>query len=589
MAEMIPKSPAENTPYSERHIFDRLKNDPDTQSWIVLHSLGLSKTNIRPCGEIDFVILIPGKGVVCLEVKGGEVSCRDGTWYTKNSKTGEVHKINKSPYLQAREGMFELSARIKAKLHHRENRNCPFSFAVVFPGVDSPPKSVEVEDWEVFDRINLESSISNLIISNIGKSSKKLTNTLEISEINVAYLKSIKDFLRPDFERVLSKAATICQTEQQLVTLTEEQYRYLDATEDNKNVLVTGAAGTGKTLLAIEYLRRNPNKKILLLCFNNTISDWMKNIVKEENLSNVDVDTFHSFVLKAIMNSPYHDEFMAERDRVEKSILFDEIYPLYGESALSEKPPLYDVLIIDEAQDLINENNLKVLNCVLNGGLSSGTWMIFGDFHRQAIYNIQKNITFERYLEALNHYIPNYTKLSLKLNCRNTKKIGEETALLSGFSSLPYRLNSIEGLPVDIRYYKNEEEQIQKLGDVLTDLESSGIKPEDVVILSYKNLEFSNVNNLSKKITDIRDIKGNAKNVLLYSTIYSFKGMESKVVIVTDIDEVDSDKMRSLLYVAMSRARSKLILVLNNKIRKSIPDLIKKKLNEEWGGHVRGI
>ena len=56
---------------AERRVFDLLKTDPATKDWSVLHSLGLSRRVDGPYGEIDFVVIIPGEGIVCLEIKGG--------------------------------------------------------------------------------------------------------------------------------------------------------------------------------------------------------------------------------------------------------------------------------------------------------------------------------------------------------------------------------------------------------------------------------------------------------------------------------------------------------------------------------------
>jgi hypothetical protein len=102
---MIPGRVDATTPASERRIYDLLRCDPDTKDWIVLHSLGLAKRGSKPYGEIDFVVLIPGAGIVCLEVKGGRVRCESGIWYTRN-RDDEEAALAKSPIMQARDGMF---------------------------------------------------------------------------------------------------------------------------------------------------------------------------------------------------------------------------------------------------------------------------------------------------------------------------------------------------------------------------------------------------------------------------------------------------------------------------------------------------
>ena len=71
------------------------------------------------------------------------------------------------------------------------------------------------------------------------------------------------------------------------------------------------------------------------------------------------------------------------------------------------------------------------------------------------------------------------------------------------------------------------------------------------------------------------------KKIVKFSTIHSFKGLESPVVIVVvgGIEEVDRNNSQSLLYVSMSRAKSLLILMINEKARNLIDGLKKTTAN----------
>ena len=95
---------------AERRVFDLLKNDPDTIAWTVIHSLGLTRRGRKPYGEIDFVVLIPENGILCLEIKGGRVACKDGVWTTTN-REGKSFEMSRSPFMQAMEGMQSLRLR----------------------------------------------------------------------------------------------------------------------------------------------------------------------------------------------------------------------------------------------------------------------------------------------------------------------------------------------------------------------------------------------------------------------------------------------------------------------------------------------
>ena len=89
--------------------------------------------------------IIPGEGVICLEVKGGRLSCEEGVWRTMD-RHGNVATLKKSPFLQARDSMFALRSAIVR--HFGENApeaRCPIGCAVVFPDVPCPPLTPEFE------------------------------------------------------------------------------------------------------------------------------------------------------------------------------------------------------------------------------------------------------------------------------------------------------------------------------------------------------------------------------------------------------------------------------------------------------------
>src|SRR5689334_20126599 len=146
MAKMIPPScDALATSSAERRVFNLLKLDPDTSDWVVLHSLGLASRSDRTYGEIDFVVLTPDGAVICIEVKGGRVSCRDGIWRTID-RSGQESQLKKSPFMQARDGMFGLRTAVKQRFGTDDDcGRCLFTYAVLFPDVPTPPSTPEFE------------------------------------------------------------------------------------------------------------------------------------------------------------------------------------------------------------------------------------------------------------------------------------------------------------------------------------------------------------------------------------------------------------------------------------------------------------
>ena len=235
---------------------------------------------------------------------------------------------------------------------------------------------------------------------------------------------------------------------------------------------------------------------------------------------------------------------------------------------------------MDEAQDLCNQHMLDVLNLAIRGGLAGGRWAIFGDFTRQALYG-----GTEEPVAALSRYCEHFVRAHLTLNCRNTRRIAEETTLVAGFDRPPFRLGDEVGLPVEQRYWKKPADLVDSLTTVVERLVKEQMPIEDVMILSPRRLENSGlagVETISRfSLVDVSRGMANAEHSLKFSTIHSFKGLESPVVIIVDIDRVDSDETRSLLYVAMSRARSLLILMISERSRTSFERRIRTGMEQE--------
>jgi superfamily I DNA/RNA helicase len=150
---------------------------------------------------------------------------------------------------------------------------------------------------------------------------------------------------------------------------------------------------------------------------------------------------------------------------------------------------------------------------------------------------------------------------------------------VAGFEKLPFRLGEETGLPVEHRYWKNRTDLLEFVTKVVNQLVKEKTPIDDIVILSPKRLENSGlaaVENISRfPLADISRGAVNAPSTLKFSTIHSFKGLESPVVIIVDVDEVDAEEPQSLLYVAMSRARSLLILMISERARKAVEQRIR--------------
>src|SRR5215467_9034309 len=103
MAKLIPSFMDDRTPPGERDVFNMLAAGPD--DWVVLHSLDLAPWNRSLRTEIDFVVVIPDAGILCVEVKSHEnISFHEDRWWP--------HDIKRSPFKQAADASHTLHRRL---------------------------------------------------------------------------------------------------------------------------------------------------------------------------------------------------------------------------------------------------------------------------------------------------------------------------------------------------------------------------------------------------------------------------------------------------------------------------------------------
>lgn len=593
MARMIPPHWHDNTPNSEQRVFRMLENDPAAKDWVVFHSLNLKQTGTQPYGEVDFVVTIPGVGILCVEVKGGRVACRNDVWTTTDA-ANRTHTLKRNPFAQAQNGMYEVRGSLETRLAQcPEFYRVPFGHVVIFTDVEAPPSSISTQPWEVIDCHGLSSSPISVHLMNAARQQRARLNIRSVpAEPQPALVKQIRDALRPDFDPVLARGTIVSESERKLLRLTEEQYRMLDLCDPNSGnprCLFEGAAGTGKTLLALELGRRSARagNRVLLVCFNRLLGDWFMGELAATAVGlDVVSGSFYKFVRELIVSSPAATEFLDAEREATKVALFNELLPFYGQLALEETSKKFDMVVVDEAQDLMKPQILEVLNACLKGGLKDGRWVIFGDFHRQAIYGDGGPVDAHKIMSSWCQW---YTRAPLSQNCRNTRRIGEETALLSGFEAPPYRMGQIDGAPVDYLSYDTASSQQAALAKVLTRFAAEPeFEQKDVIILSRYRLEQSIAGALAEgpgfRIRSVGHVAApKAKTpTFFFATAQAFKGMESKIVILCDVDSIQGDDDRSLLYVAMSRARSLLTVIHHERTKPAIRDAFKKRMLEQW-------
>lgn len=577
MATMIPSviSP-EVSSSAERRIFEWFQNSPQTDDWIVLHSLGISTHNKVIYGETDFFVLAPRMGLFALEVKGGRVRREDGIWYFTN-KYGKTSSKVRGPFDQAKDGVFSIISALKKRLDsdHRYLANVFFGFGVMFPDIEYEAVGIDEEQWQIFDSRNGSSirAFIERLADGARQKWESIYGCLDESRLptagDVCYLASL---LRGDFDYAISMVAQLRNADEALIRLTKEQYRCLDQLDDNPRCLIQGPAGTGKTLLAVEEIKKSVarGERAALFCFNSNLAEWLKSYFDDmpARLRPKYVGTLHKFMVQTIKESGIN--LQPPQGGVELQNFYQKDLPRATLEALCAAEEQFDKIVIDEAQDLICVDYLDVFNACLRKGIIRGHWTMFGDFSMQAIYaSGQSHAKMQELLEDYTSFI----RFRLTLNCRNTKPICEEIQTVTGFEAPAGLWTTVEGPPVNYITYASAEDQQNKLTELLDQLVNMRVEPGRITILSPYRKENSVVSLLHK--FDIRDYSINENNNITFCTIQAYKGLENTVIILTDIESFSMDK---LMYVGLSRARSGLYILESEPASKEYLTLLQRRI-----------
>lgn len=549
MARLIPTFMDDHTPPGERDVFNLLAAGPD--DWLVLHSLDLAPWNRGLRTEIDFVVIVPDTGILCVEVKSHENIVFDGQrWYPET--------ISRSPFKQASDGRYTFSRRLRELAPKMQN--IPIVHCCVFPRspFDLPP-NLSVQPWELIDMRTFRTFGTGTAFC------ADLRHRIERSIVADVALSPLKQRLSPDQVETLMKCCVpvqrrhpdarqeIARREEEIERVLREQQRpVLQLAALNSRLVVSGAAGTGKTLIAMEVARRAAEKgrRVALLCFNQLVGDWMRRRM------DLVTPAIPNLVVGRVIR------VMAEITDVE---IPDKPSPDFWENELPQRieerltdpdfkaTAAFDFLVLDEAQDVLARPRLwQCLAQFLSGGADRGALALFGDFDHQVLVGRESMHQAFAVLDATDRPV----RWNLSENCRNYRIVGETAVLLSGAAGRVYSgyLRAGGGMHnYDIFYFEHEQAQSEKLVQWLREFKAMGYKPSEITLLSFRADHLSAATRLKFSGHKLQPAWQSGE-LTGYASIHSFKGMENKVVILTDVCLGDTDFHRDLFYTGMTRA-----------------------------------
>lgn len=524
-AIMIPSKPRTYDEKSlENIIFESLSTLPD--DFVVVHSFDnvCIIDNVLSEHECDFVVFNPKLGVVFIESKAGKFRYEDGRWLYNN---GEPMKHG-GPYKQAAMNKRHLIDKLRERRFDYILKDCKFHHAVWFPTVKSedirwgtlPPEAEQKITLTYEDLENPLKKITDILNLNVETG---IQTKLTESETHL-----LLRFFDPSCHVFPSEFIEDDIREIKFNRLLDEQKNVLNFLEGQKSVLVNGAAGTGKTLVAVERAIRfaNQGQKVLFLCYNKYLKEELKR--KNENPL-IDFYSIDSYVVNLVGEINYNKaNYMLDKA--------PELFP-------------YEHVIIDEGQDFGSDSmeESDLLQTIYNiiELKETGTFYFF--------YDKLQLVQGAKLPKFMNDFD---CKITLYKNCRNTINIANASLRLINERSPKMKGGCVPGPSVRVLFIDNKDETITKINTVIEESEK-----KDIVILTVCTEEKSC---LKDKCTE-KNGRLIYKNKYWFTTARKFKGLEAHEVILIDVDRntFDTEKSSLLYYVATSRARTKLTIVTN--------------------------
>lgn len=507
-------------------MFDALKKLPS--DYYVVHSFKnvYVENNVLHEGEADFVIFNQSKGLLCLEAKAGAVKYEGGCW---KYASGVIMKHG-GPYNQAAGNKWDLLNVVQNSPLKDTAYRCKFLHAVWFPSISKDdlrgikfPKEADraitltmeaLEDPEPYISALFDIELENHIKTDLSDQDvRRIIREIICPEFNIFPSKSFdSDLKKIVFHRLL-----------------KEQEGLLNYLVEQKSAVINGAAGTGKTMIAVEKATRHASndERVLFLCYNVMLRDYLDSEYHHEMIDYMTIDKFACKVGKT--------------EKPNYQVASDKVLDMY----LSGTFP-YMHVIVDEGQDFgreeIEEADLlqTIHDAVIDNDEVDGTFYVFYD-RLQLI----QSTSIPKFISEAD------CKLTLYKNCRNTENIAITSLKPISDRSPKLYDGSIKGVPAKIHFRETPKEAVERIGNIIEELKNDGIT--DVTILTCK----SEYNSVLKDVS----VNGTFKKKV-FTTCRKFKGLEADAIILVDVDENSfGSEAVQRFYVGASRARLRLEIV----------------------------
>lgn len=565
MATVLPTlNPEIITNRLERDVYTVLRDSDETRDWVVYYSTTVRNSLGDNYSEKDFIALIPGRGIVLIEVKAVDrLQIHEGIWDYGSYR-------DRSPFDKCFSGIKNLLKHFSRDTGIRANA----AFLVYFQNLNQ--NHTQGGDFDKFPNHFLNKSIlPNGLPGHILRlfDEQNLANTPSpFAETEIKAIRNCLDTKLTYASKIKDHAESFCGNDEYLGTR-------LNSIFDTLILLprahIFGSAGTGKTALALLKAKEKitARKKVLFLCFNKLLGLEIRERLKA-------VITEDSFV------GPIEEymEMMAKRLPANRLLLLN---PALDDSYYKNDLPnmasaylksindtlKYEFLIVDELQDLLIRKYLDVIDLSVAGGLMAAEAWMFSDMD-QSIFNLLE-VTIPEFLSIYN-FAGN--QIGLNVDFRHTKNLSKTCGRVINKPDLyKYPALDIPGPSPELVTYDTPQDQAKKIEALVMNLlTKSGFAPRDIVVLSCHKGDSDK--SVLRKLSDMPYLRGKMRFLdadnnkpaekIGMASVSKYKGLQSTVVLLTDIDEDVRAPRKYLVYSGISRARFMLFMFASTKVAK---------------------
>jgi len=179
----------------------------------------------------------------------------------------------------------------------------------------------------------------------------------------------------------------------------------------------------------------------------------------------------------------------------------------------------------------------------LRDELSAPVWLFMDD--NQRVYDVQLDVPAD------------FFRYDLTVNCRNTQAIHKAVIKLYRGEVDPDALGPVGR---EIELFQTDDTASTVAGVLGRLCGEEEVLEQDVVVLSSHGFDHSSLpGRLPGRYALVKDRQGRRR--VLFSSVRGFKGLESPVVVLCELEDLEDENVDAQLYVGISRAKNHCVIV----------------------------